>query len=67
MQGWMKALKIAMECTSTHPISKLNSQGRVRLSLSIDGNQRGLAKPLKKSPNNWPISLLIDTVEAASP
>jgi hypothetical protein len=63
----MKALKIAMECTSTHPVSKLNSQGRVRLSLSRCGNQRGLEKPLKKSSNNWPMSLLIDTVEATSP
>jgi hypothetical protein len=52
MQGYMKALKIAMDCTSTHPVSKLNSQGRVRLSLSRYGNQRGLEKPLKKSSNN---------------
>jgi hypothetical protein len=63
----MKALKIAMECISLHPVSKLNSQGRVRLSLSKYGNQRGLAKPLKKSSNSCPMSLLIDTVEAASP
>jgi hypothetical protein len=63
----MKALKIVMECISLHPVSKLNSQGRVRLSLSKYGNQRGLAKPLKKSSNNWPMSLLTDTVEAASP
>jgi hypothetical protein len=63
----MKALKIAMECTSLHPVSKLNSQGKVRLSLSRYGNQRELAKPLKKSSNSWPMSLLIDTVEATSP
>jgi hypothetical protein len=37
------------------------------LSLSRYGNQRGLTKPLKKSSNNWPMSLLIDIVEAASP
>jgi hypothetical protein len=63
----MKALKIAMECTSLHPVSKLNSQGSVGLSLSRYRNQRRLAKPLKKSSNSWPMSLLIDTVEAASP
>jgi hypothetical protein len=63
----MKALKIAMECISLHPVSKLNSQGRVRLSLSRYGNQRGLAKLVKKSSNSWPMSLLIDTVDAASP
>jgi hypothetical protein len=63
----MKALKIAMECISSHPVSKLNSQGRVRLSLSRYENQRGLGKPLKKRSNSWPLSLLIDTVEAASP
>jgi hypothetical protein len=63
----MKALEIAIECTSLHPVSKLNSQGRVGLSLSRYGNQRGLAKPLKKSSNSWPMSLLIDIVEAASP
>jgi hypothetical protein len=63
----MKALKIAMECTALHPVSKLNSQGSVRLSLSRYGNQKGLAKPLKKSSNRWPMSLLIDIVEAASP
>jgi hypothetical protein len=44
----MKALKIDIECTSLHPASKLNSQGRVKLSLSRYGSQRGLAKPLKK-------------------
>jgi hypothetical protein len=63
----MKALKIAIECTSLHPVSKLNSQERVKLSFSRYGNQRGLAKPLKKSSNSWPMPLLIDTVEAASP
>jgi hypothetical protein len=63
----MKALKIAIECTSLHTVSKLNSQGRFKLSLSRYGDQIGLAKPLKKSSNNWPMSLLIDTVEAASP
>jgi hypothetical protein len=35
--------------------------------LSRYGNQKGLAKPLKKSSNSWPMPLLIDTVEAASP
>jgi hypothetical protein len=63
----MKALKIAIECTSLHPVSKLNSQGRVKLSLSRYGNQRGLTKPLKMSSNNWPMSVLIEIVEAASP
>jgi hypothetical protein len=63
----MKALKIAMECISSHIVSKLNSQGRIRLSLSRYGNQRGLAKPMKKRSNSWPMSLLIDTVEEASP
>jgi hypothetical protein len=63
----MKALKIDIECTSLHPVSKLNSQGRVRLSLSRYGNQRGLTKPLKKSSKSWPMPLLMDTVEAASP
>jgi hypothetical protein len=48
MHGWMKVMKISMERTSMHPVSKLNSQGRVRLSLLKYGNQRGLAKPLKK-------------------
>jgi hypothetical protein len=63
----MKLLKISMECTSLHPVSKLNSQGRVKLSLSEYGNQRGLAKPLKKSSKSWPIFWLMDTEEAASP
>jgi hypothetical protein len=63
----MKALKIAIECTSLHPVSELNSQGRVMLPLSRYGNQRGLVKPLKKSSNNLPMPLFMDIVEAASP
>jgi hypothetical protein len=63
----MKVLKIVVDCTSLHPTSKLNSQGRVKLSLSRYGSKRGLAKPLKKSSKSWPMLWLIDTVEAASP
>jgi hypothetical protein len=63
----MKMLKIAIDFTSLHPASKLNSQGRVKLSLFIYGRQRGLAKHLKKSSKNWPMFWLMDTVEAASP
>jgi hypothetical protein len=63
----MKIFKIAIDCTSLHPASKLNSQGRVKLSLFRYGSQRGLAKPLKKSSKSWPMFLLMDTVEAASP
>jgi hypothetical protein len=63
----MKALKIAMDCTSLHPVSKLNSQGRVKLSLFRYGSQRGSEKPLKKSSKSWPMPWLMDTVEAASP
>jgi hypothetical protein len=39
----MKMLKIAMDFTSLHPVSKLNSQGRVKFSLFRYGSQRGLA------------------------
>jgi hypothetical protein len=63
----MRILKIAIDFTSLHPTSKLNSQVRVKLSLFKYGSQRGLAKPLKKSSKTWPMFLLMDTVEAASP
>jgi hypothetical protein len=58
------------DCYGMHIITssfKTKFKGRVKLSLSRYGNQRGLAKPLKKSSNNWPMSLLIETVEVASP
>jgi hypothetical protein len=63
----MKVLKISMERASMHLVSKLNSQGRVKLSLFKYGSQRGLVKPLKKSSKSWPIFWLMDTKEAASP
>jgi hypothetical protein len=63
----MKILKIAIDFTSLHPASKLNSQGIVMLSLFRYGSQRGLAKPLKKSSKSWLMFWLMDTVEAASP
>jgi hypothetical protein len=49
MHGWMKMLKIAMDFTSLHPVSKLNSQGRAKLSLFRYGIQRGLVKPLRRA------------------
>jgi hypothetical protein len=63
----MKMLKIAMDFTSLHPVSKLNSQGRVKFSLFRYGSQRGLAKPLKKSSKSWLMLWSMDMVEAASP
>jgi hypothetical protein len=44
----MKMLKIAIDFTSLHPVSKLNSQGGVKLSLFRYGSQRGIDKAFEE-------------------